>query len=154
MSIDYGYGLTNINHETGIRYGVISQRDVVEAWGDAVAIFPCDACDCEKDENGELIDGRNCDAEPIGWEYDHGGYHAMDCLDSDVIVVIRSPFYTHAPLCSPCLPGAGNLNGATDDSTFEAYCFGHDWFPSGVAPYRVFGVITHRRCFPDQWYGG
>ena len=117
MSIDYGYGLTNINHETGIRYGVISQRDVVEAWGDAVAIYPCDDCDCEKDDDGDPVD--QCEAEPICWEYKQDGYVAMDCLDSDVIV-IRSPFYTHAPLCSPCVPGAGDLNSATDDSTFEA----------------------------------
>jgi hypothetical protein len=29
--IDYGMGQTNVNHETGIRYGVISQNSVMQA---------------------------------------------------------------------------------------------------------------------------
>jgi hypothetical protein len=33
--IDYGCGTTNINHETGIRYGVIPQNDVLQSWADA-----------------------------------------------------------------------------------------------------------------------
>ena len=35
MGVDYGLGRTNINHETGIRYGVISQHDVMQAWCDS-----------------------------------------------------------------------------------------------------------------------
>lgn len=30
--IDYGRGMSNIDHETGIRYGVIHHREVGEAW--------------------------------------------------------------------------------------------------------------------------
>lgn len=32
--IDYGMGQTNIDHETGIRYGVIHQHHVLQAWCD------------------------------------------------------------------------------------------------------------------------
>jgi hypothetical protein len=147
--IDYGLGQSNIDRANGIRYGVISQHDVIEAWGDAEAIYPCTECDCSEDERD------SCEMEPIGWDYRQGGYIAMDCLDSDVII-IKSPFYTFGPFCSPCVPGAVSLNSARDrdrDSGVAAYCFGHDWFDGGVAPYAVYGVITHRECFPDAWYG-
>lgn len=33
--IDYGLGQTNIDKQTGIRYGVISQNEVLQAWADA-----------------------------------------------------------------------------------------------------------------------
>jgi len=33
--IDYGLGMTNIDQETGIRYGVISMHDVLQAWCDS-----------------------------------------------------------------------------------------------------------------------
>lgn len=34
IGIDYGLGTTNIDLETGIRYGVISQNEVLQAWAD------------------------------------------------------------------------------------------------------------------------
>jgi hypothetical protein len=33
--IDYGLGRANVDHETGIRYGVISQHTVGQAWYDS-----------------------------------------------------------------------------------------------------------------------
>lgn len=33
--IDYGNGLVNLDKATGIRYGVISQHDVLQAWADS-----------------------------------------------------------------------------------------------------------------------
>lgn len=33
--IDYGMGTTNIDHDTGIRFGVIPQNDVLQAWADS-----------------------------------------------------------------------------------------------------------------------
>jgi hypothetical protein len=33
--IDYGNGMTNKDRDTGIRYGVISQNDVLQAWADS-----------------------------------------------------------------------------------------------------------------------
>lgn len=33
--IDYGRGITNIDHETGIRYGVIGHYEVYQAWEDS-----------------------------------------------------------------------------------------------------------------------
>ena len=33
--IDYGMGQSNVDHATGIRYGVIAQNNVGQAWYDA-----------------------------------------------------------------------------------------------------------------------
>ena len=132
--IDYGSGRTNIDRNNGIRFGVISQHSVTQAWADSSeAVYP----EPEKDDDGEDIEDDG--GEPIGWEYSGDGYELTDCLDSD-IMVLKSPFYTHALFCSPCVPGAGDLDNATEDGV-KAYCLGHDWFEDGVAPYPVYDVI-------------
>jgi hypothetical protein len=132
--IDYGMGLTNIDHATGIRYGVISQHSVLQAWCDsAEAIYP-------EFDGGDMDEGA--DAEPEGWTYEGDGYQLVDCLDSD-IMVLKSPYYTHAPFCSPCVPGAGNLEQASDDKELpRVYCLGHDWFDDKCAPYPVYNVVS------------
>jgi ribosomal protein L37AE/L43A len=168
--IDYGMGHTNINHVTGIRYGVISQHSVVQAWADTSEADygepTCPRCgreaiayDAEKDGGGEGWECAKyecadfmcevceyvfgCESaygeEPQGYSYHGEGYELVDCLDSD-IMVIAAPFYTYAPFCSPCVPGAGNLDSARADGV-KTYCLGHDWFEGGKAPYRVFDVV-------------
>lgn len=141
--IDYGMGTTNVNVATGIHYGVISQHDVSQAWCDSSeAIYP--EIETEYDDNGDEIeqDDYCSDLEPTGYAYSGDGYELVDCLDSD-IMVLASPFYTFARFCSPCVPGAGNLNDAGDeDHGVMTYCLGHDWFEDGKAPYPVYSVET------------
>lgn len=182
--IDYGMGRTNINPETGIRFGVISQHDVSQAWSDSSEADygepTCPKCgnaaiefstlEQDDDLNEEPFEhGRGCDDfacvpckyifdsseafgdEPNGFYVDDDEYKLTSCLDSD-IMVISSPFYTFAEYCSPCVPGAGNLNSAAERdeaSGVKAYCLGHDWFESGKAPYRMFRVDTGAEVFPD-----
>ena len=175
--IDYGMGLSNIDRANGIRYGVISQHSVTQAWcdsaeadygkptcpkcgGDAV-----DASAIETDEWPSLYSHscvdyacENCQHtldsgdvfgdEPQGWSFSGDGYELVDCLDSD-IMVLKSPYYTMAPFCSPCVPGAGNLNSARDGGV-KAYCLGHDWFEDGKAPYPVFSVETSQLVAATQ----
>lgn len=130
--IDYGLGKTNIDTQTGIRYGVISQHSVMQAWADSSEpVYP------EHDQSETDAD-EDIDCEPIGWVYSDEGYELQDCLDSD-IMVLKSPFYTFAQFCSPCVPGAGNLNHPTEDGV-KCYCLGHDWFEEGHAPYPVYQV--------------
>jgi len=194
------YGNVNIDTKTGIRYGVISQHSISQAWSDcAEADYgdpTCPECgneardvvgargvsfeDCDQygghgradfacDDCKLTID--SCEAygdEPIGFHYEGDGYELTDCLDSDVMV-IKSPFYTFAPLCSPCVPNAGDLDDAAhfadwldhditpldmfDPCLPRTYCVGHDWFDDGRAPYPVYGRVSKRQCFPDKWYG-
>ena len=54
--IDWGRGLTNIDHETGIRFRVTSLYEVSQAWGDdSEPIYPS-AEDMELDENDPEYD--------------------------------------------------------------------------------------------------
>lgn len=186
-NIDYGMGRTNIDTETGIRYGVISQHSLAswfyDEWEAEYGEPTCPECgDSVADTGGhgndkydQYIHGcadyvcHTCKhtldssdvfpEEPIGHHLDTGGYKAIDCLDSDVML-IASPFYTYAPFCSPCVPGAGDLNAAIPAITAghdtadlqprgaKTYCFNHDWFEDGKAPYRVFRIADDTEEFP------
>lgn len=188
--IDYGRGHTNIDHDTGIRYGVISQHSVSQAWSESsepVYGAPiCPECGSEvvaydpsvhvkpaenPDEDAAEYEQYNrygcadyacehCEhtldssdgygGEPNGWAVDDGEYSASDCLDSDIIVT-HSLYYTFAPFCSPCVPGAGNLDsaGPESDGGVKTYCFNHDWFEDGRAPYPVYRVSDDSEVQPD-----
>jgi hypothetical protein len=139
--IDYGLGKANIDLKSGIRYGVISQNSVLQAW--------CDNAEPEypEPEEGEDEDSY-CDCDPVGWSYEGEGYKLIDCLDTD-IMVLESPFYTFAQFCSPCVPGAGNLDHAMPDGV-KCYCLGHDWFEDGKAPYPVYRVSDNYIVNPEE----
>ena len=170
VGIDYGMGSTNRDPSNGIRYGVISQNRILQAWADSAepdygeptcpkcgntvqdatnyesdewesyrkdgcADYACEACE-------HTLDSQDCfGGEPNGWNYSGDGYEMVDCLDSDVMI-LKSPFYTFAQFCSPCVPGAGNLDNAMEDG-IKTYCVGHDWFEDGKAPYPVYSVETN-----------
>lgn len=171
IGIDYGMGTSNRDPENGIRYGVISQHSVLQAWADSsepdygeptcpkcggivgeydgdkhntydeyrlgCADYACEPCKI-------ILDSQDVfGEEPIGWNVDDGEYKLVDCLDSD-IMVLKSPYFTYAQYCSPCVPGAGNLDSPMK-SGVKCYCLGHDWFEDEIAPYPVFSVETGKR---------
>jgi hypothetical protein len=167
--IDYGLGRTNVDRATGIRYGVISMHDIFQAWSEeSEADYgepTCPKCGGDVVESHMINnDGErwprlyshsvedyaceNCEhyldssdvfgEEPYGWYVDDGEYHAINCLDSDVML-LKSPFYTFTQFCSPCVPGAGNLNSSDPDGV-KTYCFGPDWFEDEKAPYTIYRV--------------
>lgn len=144
--IDYGRGLSNIDKETGIRFGVISMNSLSE-WVDTEPVYPDDfTCECGKVTPYSEIENDRCECgkyadipeEPIGFKIEEDGYHAVSCFDNTELMITKSPYYTRGAFCSPCAPGAVNLNQACDDGE-KAYCFGHDFF-EGAAPYPVFKV--------------
>lgn len=155
--IDYGRGLTNIDLKTDIRYGVIPLHIVGQAWyEDAKPVYSkphCPHCGnvlkkipseyvkgvcphCKK--QFESYDDDECQ-QLIGWRYDEKGYQAHQSDDSTDVWVTKSPYFTYCGHCSPCAPGAGYL---TSEGDVKTYCFGHNWFESGKAPYRVYSVKT------------
>ena len=168
MGIDYGMGRTNIDHETGIRYGVIPAHDVGQSWYDSAepyygephcpkcgnkAIkgehpehtenYDCSGCgdyrcdDCEYMFDGEEAFGE----EAISYSLDDGEIIATQSGDDCDIFIIKSPFYTFAPFCSPCAPGACYLRDGSAEGDAKAYCFPSDWFsddsPCSYPVYRV-----------------
>lgn len=176
MGIDYGMGLANVDRATGIRFGVISQNECLQAWCDgSEGVYPdpepenCPTCEGEGEIEGG--DGATCTCddcdgtgnateddwamdciEPIGHVLKDKQYHAESSGDSGDIFVLKSPYYTRCAFCSPCAPGAGYLTSEADDC--KAYCFGHDFFYDhpdhhGKAPYRVFRVSDDSEVFPD-----
>lgn len=207
--IDYSRGISNCDLATGIRYGVISQNsvspDAIEdifthgedkAWERAKeealrearmkARADAAAKGEDPDEAEEDVDeDRISDELGMSWEtslgnylYERDGYKLTGCLDNDLFV-LRSPYYTFAQFCSPCVPGAANLDSpfepatpldtskpfpdlsafaglaeqyatlAADCGFPRAYCLGHDWFDDGKAPYPVFSVETGKLVEPS-----
>lgn len=75
--------------------------------------------------------------------YEQDGYTIQTCLTNDYIVT-QSPYFTYAQFCSPCIPGACNLDSplAETDDNNKCFCLGHDWFDDGKAPYPVYSVET------------
>ena len=43
--------------------------------------------------------------------------------------------------------GAGYL---LSEGNVKSYCFSHNWFNEGKAPYKVFEVATHKEVLPDE----
>ena len=122
--IDYGLGKINIDENTGIRYGVIHQNEVLQSWADSSeAIYPWTCGYCGNDLTSEPWEyPAHCDhcnrelteddfdmQEPAGFEYNQDGYVCSQSADDTDIFIIKSPFYTYAGYCSPCAPGAGYL---------------------------------------------
>lgn len=78
------------------------------------------------------------------YTYEKDGYQLTGCLQTDLFI-IKSKFYSYAQFCSPCVPGAGNLDSPMGPETGapRCYCLGHDWFEHDKAPYRVWRVEDH-----------
>ena len=82
--IDYGMGTTNIDKETGIRYGVIPQNAVLQAWADSSEADygkpHCPKCENEAVEPDEAPDD---DSEEEFKPYRNrpccGDYCCLDC---------------------------------------------------------------------------
>ena len=172
--IDYGMGRTNVDPSNGIRFGVIPSNDVLQTWADSSeSVYPdpepveCTSCGgigevapgedtdgegepCECEECGGIgeVEGDGDDiGEPLGFTYSGDGYECSQSGDDSDIFITRSPFYTLAPYCSPCAPGAVYLRDANPDGV-RGYCFGHDWFEAGRAPYPVYRVDTGEEVPP------
>jgi hypothetical protein len=106
------------------------------------ADYLCETCNHTLDSEDVFGD------EPQGWYVDDGEYKAVDCLDSDILI-IESPYFTYAQFCSPCVPGAGNLDHPIQEGV-KTFAFGHDWFESNKAPYPVYRVDTGEKVPPPE----
>jgi hypothetical protein len=150
------------SHSEQLDNGVAVYLDVPEAYEDfETAKHECSDYACESCEylfGSESAFGD----EPLGFTFKDEDYFAHCGTDGFGIWIERSPFYTYAGFCSPCAPGAGDLDNAlsvdrSPDHAREmmthgvrAYCFSHDWFDGGVAPYRVFRVSDNSEVLAED----
>jgi hypothetical protein len=166
--IDYGLGKTNIDVDTGIRFGIISANSL-DSW-----IYEeleldygkptCPKCgsdvkdtdditwpnkrlpehkECVCTSCGEYYWSEECyPQEPISQYIDDGKYEAT-LTEINEMVIIKAPFYTLTKFCSPCFPGGGDLNNPVEEGV-KTYCFGHEYFRDEVAPYPVYCAKTDK----------
>jgi hypothetical protein len=93
--IDYGMGATNIDKDNGIRYGVIPQNAVLQAWADSSESDygqpHCPKCGNEAqeasqiplvDDNGDELELTNEDGQEPEWFDRHLPHHCADCCYS------------------------------------------------------------------------
>lgn len=85
--------------------------------------------------------------DPIGWIGNDPAYSYSMAHDGDIFIT-KSLYYTRAQFCSPCAPGAGYLLNPCADGP-KVYCFNHDWFDSGIAPYPVYLVSDDSEVTPE-----
>lgn len=177
--IDYGMGRSNVDHATGIRYGVISQHAVSQAWCDSAEpdYGPAFCPKCGNETPHYDGDKHNEYAAPANRQYPSADFACEACeiiMDADDcygdeprgwsytgngyeltdcldsdIMVLQSPYYTIGNYCSPCVPGAVSLESDNPNGA-RAYCLGHAWFEAGFAPYPVYSVETGKEVSPTS----
>ena len=78
--------------------------------------------------------------EPVDWNYAPGDARYVTQYSEllNAVFVLKSPYYTYGQYCSPCAPGAVDLDGPLSAGEgVKGYCFGHEMFDE-MAPYQVF----------------
>ena len=133
VGIDYGNGKSNIDLSTGIRYGVISYNKIKpealdELYTDGTNldynnyIKELEAEGKTEDEIEELTEFYESDNDT--YEYKENGY---GILTTDLgLYVIKSPYTITCQFCSPCCPGAGDLDNYLEEGV-ETYCLEAEW---------------------------
>ena len=160
------YSLSQSNHDEMAAYGVISANSVAShIWDileptyqaacpncgddlddDQVAILssdslPCPSCD-EIIEDDQSIYGD----EPSGWQSNDPDLELDYSSDMSVIWVLKSPVAVKSQYCSPCCPGAGNLDSPCDEGVLT-YALPLELFDDyNPAPYSDTDIIDIGLC--------
>jgi hypothetical protein len=188
--------VSNVNPETGIRYGVISAhsvpwlQDEIITHGESITYrnYVSELQDriryAPTQEDGNLSDvledyylGDRAKDDILESAQEHEGawteedieeltqsvLDAISCLEFDeeeyeyedeesrfllgflgggpMIWVLKSPVITNVRLCSPCAPGAGDLDSPDDDG-YACYAVSEEWFDEdNPCPYPTWAAI-------------
>ncbi len=168
--IDYGLGKTNIDKKTGIRYGVIGYNSFsAEAFDEIIynarnlsyENYIRETTEEIKNELENVLRNylhggdpewivnhiRENIEESLAESYTENG----DCFlyekdgytieTTDLgLYILKSPFITFTRFCSPCCPGAGDLDSPLKGG-IPTYCLGDDWFDEYTpCKYPIFEV--------------
>lgn len=163
--------MPNMNFETGIHYGCISQHsldpcvldDLISDSSDLIYDESKDEfIDDLKDAVQEILNNNgieNVTSEDINFDvainewdetymndnhhylYDDGEYE-LDFSDDLVSIIIKkSPYYTFCEGCSPCVPNAGNLDEPVTADDYEKDKKG-----------LVYSLVKKAYCLPDDFF--
>ena len=141
--------LANYDEEAQIHYGAISLNSVspeaLDLGGNNWTDESYEACK----EEAMREEGESFDEEAFGdgymgdgdteWSYTDDEYQLVTVL-TNCLLVIKSPYFTHARYCSPCLPNAGDCD-TPDEGGVKTYCLGREFFDEyNPCPYPVYRV--------------
>lgn len=95
--------------------------------------FYCPAC-------RHFLDSEDCTGDAIGQEIDKNGVHAVFYFESNEVWVYKSTHFVYGSYCSPCAPGAIDLDNSVDHGTLSnaGYCIPSEWFET--EPYNSYLV--------------
>jgi len=162
--------MPNYDEKTGISFGVISQNSInlqsVDSWYDNDSVYDDYVTELEESvKNGDITD-EEMEDNLQNYDNDYHHYYVVDDdgIDAEYFsdlnswYITRSPYYTFTKQCSPCCPGAGDLdspitlddiecktpnfyNVFSPDGHKKAYCLPKEYFDEyAEIPYRVFRV--------------
>jgi len=176
--------MTNYDEKTGIRYGVISPhsinqdalndiytngtdpyygegiKEIKQHVQDFISSYPYRISEGTQDSIRDMLieDFSDGYENPDGAiDYSDNEYDLHVSGDNFGIFVMKSPYYTYCRGCSPCAPGAGDLDspmtsyiGAISTNFDKALCLGTEWFDQdNPIPYRVFRVDNDQEVLPE-----
>lgn len=102
--------------------------------------YACDSCRI-------LFDGEDAYSdEALGHGLDDGEYVGR-VNDNGYLHLVRSPYYTLTQFCSPCYPGAGNMDTPCITG-IKTYCLREDWFEDQECPYPIWSCKTGKLVWP------
>lgn len=119
IGIDYGNGLTNIDLKTGIRYGIISLQSVSSDFLDE---FEPEYPEIEDRDDESALDF----CEPLAFNYDSPTLKCSYTPDGLGLWVFYSETIIKCAYCSPCAPGAGDLNALNSEGV-KTYALPDDY---------------------------
>ena len=104
-----------------------------------------DDCTCRNEDIADefagdiadrIVEESDYDSSESIYRYERDGYVIENSPSLMCLMILKSPYKTRAAFCSPCVPGAGDLDSPRDDGA-ETYCLGADWFEDEKAPYPI-----------------
>lgn len=148
-------GLHIIVHDVCAKYIVssVAKRIADDVTADADPDWEVeDIVECVHDAMENWFgDGYESDGGLNDYLYEEDGLKLTGCLNSDMFV-LQSPYYTYAQYCSPCVPGAGNLDHpmTPESGAPKCFCLDASWFENNKAPYRYWRVKDDSEVQPEM----
>lgn len=138
--IDYGMGQTNVDKETGIRYGVINQNEVLQAWADSSEPY-CDCDECKQSWDIEQDDDTG-KFFTVGLDSNHGPFDTEEELREYIEEQEELVFG-----CDCCEPTSSYV----DDKEYQAECGESGDIFISKSPYYTFAQFCSP-CAPGACY--